>query len=469
MTEIDINDLNPSEGDDVPEAQRSASMRLRDSGAQGEQLMDPANQSLAEALRITYRIVQAAMIVLAFLFLFSGVQRVGEGERGIPLFFGRPTAEQLDPGLHLSAPFPIGEIVKIDATSSKVELMRQYWPRVRVGAEEDPIDRLPSVSQLSPGDDGSLVTADLNIAHAQWKVEYRRVSQRMFAENVYPEAERAIVAAAVERGIVRVIAETSIDSLLKSGESAEGSIAVRVKDIAQRMLTDDLNSGIVIDNVTLYRKMAPVRLKDQFASVQSALSNAGKDQDNSRREANALLNSVAGKAFGPLVELIREYESAIELEQSARAEQILAAINDVFEGREVEFEDIIVPENAASGEVTEIISQARSHATELRESAEADLRIFNAKVAQFEASPKLMLARDWVSAYRELMSKGFVQTMLLPEDAMARIDINADPDIMKEIYRQAKQRQNQENMDRRLREMQQRRYETSTEKVDIGE
>ncbi|GAB4384847.1 MAG: hypothetical protein Kow0022_08710 [Phycisphaerales bacterium] len=467
MTDAGMNDPYRPEGDDVSQSQRSTSMRLREPEVQGEQLMDPANQSLAEALRITYRIVQAAMVVLVFLFLFSGVQRIGEGERGIPLLFGRPTAEQLDPGLHFSAPFPIGEIVKIDATTSKVELMRQYWPQVKAGGEEDPIDRIPATTQLSPEKDGSLVTADLNIAHAQWKVEYRRVNQRQFAENIHPDAERAIVSKAVERGIVRVIAETTIDNLLKSGESSEGTIASRIKEIAQRMLSEDLNSGIVIDNVTLYRKMPPVRLKDQFASVQAALSNASKEQDDRRREANALLNSVAGRAAPPLIELIRAYESAVELEQTDRAREILAAINGVFEGREVVFEDIHVPANAASGEVTEIISQARSYATELRESAEADLRIFNAKLAQFEASPKLMLARDWVSAYRELMSKPFVQTMLLPQDAPARININADPDIMKEIYRQAKERQVQENMERRTREIQQKKYETSTEKVDI--
>lgn len=448
---------------------RAASMRLRDPGERAEQLMDPANQSLAEALRITYRIVQLAMVALGFLFLFSGVQRVAEGERGIPLFFGKPTAEQLEPGLHFSAPFPIGEIVKVDATTSKLEIMFAYWPRVGAGRQEDPIDRLPSSPQLAPGFDGSLITSDLSIAHAQWKVEYRRVSHRTFAENIHPDAEKKIVQGAVQRGIVRVVAETTIDALLGLGDSGEGSITDRIREIAQRMLTDDLNSGVVIDKVTMYRKTAPVRLIDQFAGVQTALNTAGKKREEAEDARDTTLNGVAGNAHRELIKLIQHYESAIELGQADRADEILAAINSVIEGRAAEFEDVIVHAGQASGEVTEIISQARSQATALRESAEADLRIFRAKLAQFQANPQLMMQVDWVSAYRELTSRQFVQTMLLPEGVPPQLLINADPDIMEEIYSWNKQKQMERRLEQRTREIQQRRFETSRTPVEVGE
>lgn len=473
MSDPHIHDHDDDHGDfDTPmssDPQRSASMRLRDPGQRAEHLMDPANQSLADALRITYRIVQLAMVVLAFLFIFSGVQRIGEGERGIPLLFGRPTASQLDPGLHLSAPFPIGEIVKVDATSSRLDINRTYWPGVRAGQEDQAIDLLPSSMQLTPGRDGSLVTGDLGIAHAQWRVEYRRTDQRTFAENIFPEAEKAIVTGAVQRAIVRVVAETPIDSLLKPGDSAEGSIAQRVREISQRLLSDELNSGIVIDKVSLYRKTAPVRLIPDFSRVQSALNQAKNEQEKAGGDKQAQLNAVAGQAAQPLIDLIQRYESAIELGQSERAEQILTAITDVFEGREVHFEDVVVPQGLASGEVTEIISQARSTATELRESAEADLRIFNAKLAQFEANPTLMMQRDWVSAYRELTGKNFVQTMLLPNGLPGQIIINSDPDIMRELYRTAKQREAEENQANRIREIERQRFETQKERPDIDQ
>ena len=66
-----------------PGRQRPSSLSLRGAaGTQGEapqsEGLDPANQSLADALRVTLRIVQVGMLVLAALFAISGSQSVRE-------------------------------------------------------------------------------------------------------------------------------------------------------------------------------------------------------------------------------------------------------------------------------------------------------------------------------------------------------------------------------------------------------
>jgi modulator of FtsH protease HflK len=441
------------------DAPRSASVQLRTGKGQSDGMMDPANQSLADALRITYRVVQAAMVVLAALFVFSGVQRVGEGESGIPLFLGKPTAAgELSPGAHFSAPFPLGEIVKVDATSSNLDVMRTYWPLVAEGSEEMAVDKLQPLAQIDPGRDGSLVTADLNLAHAQWKVEYRRTDPRKYAQNILPEDEEAIVGGAVKSGIVRVVAEVSIDSLLKQTESDEFSVAARVQSIAQDQL-DRIGSGIHIGKVTLYRVTAPSRLRNSFEGVLAAASMASTMQERAKKEGDATLSRVAGLATADLAELIQYYETAVELGEVDRAARLMDAINDVFEGRAVVFEDISVPASMASGEVTEIISSARTKAITLRESAEADLRIFKAKVAQFEANPKLMMFRDWVSAYNAFTNKPYVQTEILPAGTAWQMVLNADPEIAKEIYRNINLRKTEETQRKRFEEIEKRRFE----------
>src|SRR5262249_54239227 len=45
--------------------------------------MDPANQSLADALRLSFRVLQGVMVVLVILFVFSGVQTVEQGQSGV--------------------------------------------------------------------------------------------------------------------------------------------------------------------------------------------------------------------------------------------------------------------------------------------------------------------------------------------------------------------------------------------------
>ena len=44
--------------------------------------MDPANQSLGEALRLSYRVLQIAIVALVVTFLFSGFQSVRDGATG---------------------------------------------------------------------------------------------------------------------------------------------------------------------------------------------------------------------------------------------------------------------------------------------------------------------------------------------------------------------------------------------------
>ena len=51
--------------------------------------MDPANQSLAEALRLSFRVLQVVILVLVVLFVFSGFQTVDEGQSGVLLRWGK--------------------------------------------------------------------------------------------------------------------------------------------------------------------------------------------------------------------------------------------------------------------------------------------------------------------------------------------------------------------------------------------
>ncbi|MBX3322639.1 MAG: hypothetical protein KF757_06580 [Phycisphaeraceae bacterium] len=435
---------------------RTASVQLRGATETTEQMMDPANQSLADALRITYRIVQVAMVGLAILFIFSGMQRIEENERGVPLIFGKPTADQLEPGLHLSFPFPIGEMVKVNAAHTTLGLLGEFWPYVGTNYET-PIDQIQGLPQISPERDGSLVTGDLNIAHAQWKVDYRRVRHRVYAESILPEDEQRIVAAAVKRGIVRVMAQITIDDLLKQADSDEGSIVARIKLVAQDML-DQMNSGIDIDKVTLYRKTAPLTLRPAFESVQAAVSNASQAREQAGREGDTVKRSIAGAAADALVGLIRKYEEAIETRDAERAEAVMASINDIMEGRAVEFEGETYPAGLASGQVTEILAKARSQGNQLRETAEADLRIFLAKQEQFAANPSLMMYRDWVTAYNEFTARDFVQTMMIPDAMGVQLIINADPEIMKQMYSDLKRRQTEEQQRRRIQEIEAERF-----------
>tara|TARA_A100000171_G_scaffold52220_2_gene69597 strand:+ start:9971 stop:11443 length:1473 start_codon:yes stop_codon:yes gene_type:complete len=422
--------------------------------------MDAANQSLADALKITYVFLQFGMVVLVVLFFFSGVQRINEGERGIKVFLGKPTQTNIEPGAHFTAPYPIGEMIRVGAGAVEIPMARDFMP-TRPGSMSD--DELlnadfggfNSSGRLNPSADSMILTADQNIAHAQFRVNYHRSDHREYVENIRPQDEEWVVRLTVRRAIVHTMAETTIDDLLKA--SAE-SIGERIREHAQRTL-DEVDTGIVIDRVVLVRKTPPLYLSDRFASVQSAAQNAGKEREDALLQREQMLNEVAGRASGVLISMINEYERLTELGESDQAEVLLKKIDAVMMGDEVEWQGESTLA-LVSGEVSEILKNAQAQASSRVSRAIADLEQFYAKQSQFEANPTLMIARDWSSAMAAFLNKDFVSTMYLPEGREAEIIINPDQDWEEERVRLERREQARRQQEQRRLEAQQDFYRT---------
>lgn len=424
-------------------------------------MMDPANQSLADALKITYRLVQLAMLVLGALYLFSGFQSVRENEQGIRLLFGRKDGPQVDPGFRFSYPAPMGEMVKVNTAPVQVELLRptgkqtgritadsmDFWVYLSDDkARETPTSQLPKTASLNPEREGSVLTSDGNIAHTKWSFSYTRDPSQVekFAQNVLPEDERNIVIAAVKRGIVHAIAQTTIDDLLKQGPG-EGSVAGVAKENAQAVL-DRLNTGIRLDQLKLEDKIPPMNVADNFAGVQTAESKSSAEREKARSEGNLTLNAMAGAAAPALMGLITDYELAVEKNDDAGKLKVLAAIDGVLEGREVEVGDKKFAANLISGQVTTMLSDARQYRSSIVNQRRSDLSIFNAKLGQFKTSPLVMIHREWVDSFSAFLDRDSVQILFAPPGLHTmELNINSDPDIIKRLEQAQKLREGQDS------------------------
>ncbi len=435
-------------------AGRSASVRLRDRQStdrrEQHQRMDAAHQSLADALRITYRLLQGGMVVLVLLYLFSGFQSINEGERGVSVRFGKIVQPNLEPGFQWSWPYPIGEVARVEAGSVELPIGQHFMPNLpgnRTDPMEADIKSFSSTRQLDPANNGFNITADLNIAHTQWRAYYRRSNHAMYLANIFELDENAIVRAAVERGVVRSVATIEIDELLKNSNE---SVSEMVRVVAQETL-DELDSGITIDRVVLARKSPPTSLIEQFSSVQSAAQNAGKNFEDAMLERDQVLNETAGAASGTLIEQINEFERLTEIGDTQGAEAVLAKIDLLLVGEEVEINGEMV-QWQSSGEVSELISNASATASAMVSQAIAGYQLFEAKQSQFEANPELMIARDWSDAMTVFLNKDFVSSIMLPTGVSAEMLINNDPEIQKEMERRIKQRLTQESYEKRMDE-----------------
>jgi regulator of protease activity HflC (stomatin/prohibitin superfamily) len=423
-------------GDATPDIPAVASKRPARQGITGtrgpDDSLEQANKSLGEALKVTFRLLQVAMIVLAALYVLSGFQSVRADERGVRVVFGRATATDLMPGFQFSWPYPVGEMVKVSTGVRELKLFRDFWPFVAPGREESvPVSQLRVSRTLSPAEDGSLLTADGNLVHTRWVVNYAYNDAYAFASTIHPPDADKMVQAAVKRGVVRAVSEVTIDELLKQSSSQEASVARRAQRVAQQML-DEIGSGIRIDQLSLNDKVPPMFVREKFAGVQSAASNASKVLEDARREANELLNRIAGSAAVTLGELIDEYELHIESKDDEQAVATLAQIFAVMEGS---------GDQLIAGEVASALSMARQERSQVVSRARSDARIFAAKLEEYRGNPVVMVSRDWTEALEYFMSQENVRVFTVPQTGQIRVLLNSDPEVDKQQVQAARREQ----------------------------
>ncbi|MGP1309563.1 MAG: SPFH domain-containing protein [Phycisphaerales bacterium] len=474
----DTND--PIEGLDAPEVEaaprRAASATFTPQREEAGQALslDPAQQSLAEALRITFFILQLGIGVLILLFLFSGAKQIKESERGVRLTFGRVVEQDVPPGLHIGWPYPIGEFVTVETGQETLDMRNSFFPLLTGGQVAMPLDQLSAVARMGlvPGRDGSIITADGNIVHVRPTVVYRRERPGAYARNVLPGVEDQLVRTVVERAVTSVFATLTLEQALKQSTIALGpteaandaeagghhfqgdghdhsadenlpdapppgdtlvastsTIATRVRTMAQNAL-DEMDSGIVIEEIALRDITPPLSIRRNFAQVQSAQSDAEQKRERADRERRERLSQVAGQAADLILDQIDEYEKALELEDP-NADEILARIDRILQGEAVE----IGGERYAalvSGEATNLINGARRYRTEIESRYRSFAQTFDAKLEQYRTNPALLITREWTEALTQFFGRPEVEVNFLPPLAIAELLINRDPAIERE-------------------------------------
>ncbi|HBS29569.1 MAG TPA: hypothetical protein DEB06_09005 [Phycisphaerales bacterium] len=430
------------------EPRRAASLTLRtDEDRESRAVsLEAANKSLADALRITYRLLQFVMAALVVLFVFSGFQQVNQAETGIRVDLGRIRGERLEPGFQFSWPYPIGEIIKVQRGSQTVELDESFWPNLSPEDRRRAISELGSGSgALTPGRDGALLTADQNLAHAQFSVVYELANPSANVRNLDPAFQRSVVRSAVERAAVAVVATIPIEDLLKRGTGTdqsgrrENSVESQVRARAQAAL-DTIESGLRINQVILRAAIPPLRVRREFDQVQSAQAEAAKQREQALGDRSKRLNEAAGSAHAPLLEMIDQYEAALQTGDRAGAEATLAQIDRVFdgavEGGRVEVAGRTFEGVRLSGEVASMLSAARQHRSTIVQQAQRQAETFRAKLTQYRASPAVFLVSEWADALRAHLAGKEVEVLWAPPEAGSfEVLLSPDPELTRQKER----------------------------------
>ncbi len=262
---------------------------------------DAGIQSLATALRISFIVLAVVMVLLFFGYLASGFYTVEPQWKAIQLHFGAKSGEPRGPGIHWAWPFPIDEVVKINATQNQTVEVNTFWyqsgsqSEAELRQEREELRKEIKAEKVK-GAGGYNLTGDLNIINTYWVVTYNIEDPVAYLRTIRMNSlmdERPLIRNIVEQAVIQAIGHMGVyDALyVKSNEAA-----IEIARLARRELgPDGLNTGVLISNVLNSPSASvPPPVVDAFLNATAARQDMKRDMENAYTFRTATLGTTAG-------------------------------------------------------------------------------------------------------------------------------------------------------------------------------
>ena len=243
------------------------------------------------------------LLLLAGLLLviwvgWNSIHIIDESERGVVLRFGK-YSRTLNPGLSLTLPRPVEEVVKVNVTQ---------------------VRSLENQSRMLTGDE--------NLIDLAFAVQYRVAEAEKFLFNVQlPEDS---LAQATDSAIREIVGTTNMDFILEIGR---GQVAID----AQALLEDIIaryDPGIEITSFNLQEVRPPGQVRAAFDDV----VRAREDQIRFANEAQAYANQEIPEARGRAARITEEaegYREAIIARSTGESNRFVAVYDQYSRAPEV--------------------------------------------------------------------------------------------------------------------------------------
>ena len=411
------------------------------------EVLDPAQESLADALRVSFGILKVLMLIILLFYAFSNWNNVEQQQAAIRLRFGKIVGDSaqtkvLGPGgPHLALPYPIDKWIDVDTAPVTINLDEEFWwERLSI---DDPGQ--PKRGPLSPERDGSLLTADANIIHARWSLTYQIIQNGQgngadpkavlnYVLNIgSDDAAEQIVRAAAEQGIVRAAAVTTADQLMK-GEFDRIAAVARIQSTL-----DDLETGLKVVQLTITEPTMPGPVSSVYQKVTGAVADKAKRIDEALKKRDEILKNAAGEAHGPLWQLIVAYEQAHigrREDDEQRAEAILETLGRMLRAERIDPQDAtqildIDSPIRIGGEVAAVIRRARAYKTEVVNTTIREATEFTNLQSQFQKNPTVFKTDRLSKTLENILTSPTVETHYMDSEMRLNIQTNRDPQIKK--------------------------------------
>ena len=303
--------MSDEERKDREQEQQQSTPELEQESAETESnpLQSSGGKALADALKVSFRFLKIAMVVLVVVFLLRGIFDVKQGEVQVKMRFGQPV--QVDgqyvldseSGLHLCWPWE--EVKTIPVTEQVMEMERAFWYFVPPGGQ-----RPPAVEGLNVKRDGYLLTGDDNLVHMQLNVRYKaREDEQGALDYAFRVSNpEALLQRFVSDAAVKVIAGEAVRDILTEEKQA---IQNRIEESVNRKLEqfenkNNFSAGVELVSIGyMIDPQVPLAVQQAFNAAQQARH----VKDEMRSEAEDRVASIKQEAEEEKAKLLSEARS----------------------------------------------------------------------------------------------------------------------------------------------------------------
>jgi membrane protease subunit HflK len=251
------------------------------------------------------------LLIVAGVWLASGIYFVGAFEQGIVLRFGRFVA-RTPPGINYHLPWPIETAYTLDVT-------RQRQINIGYRTPADTEDNNANAEELPA--EADMLTGDENIIDINFTVFWVVKDAGDYLFKV--EDPDATIKAVAESAMREVVGRSQFESILTQDRE---TIQIEVKDLMQKTL-DAYGAGVTVTNVNMQKADPPSEVIDAYRDVQAARA----DQERMRNEAEAYANKVIPEARGRAARIVQDaeaYRQQVIAEASGQSKRFLSVLSE---------------------------------------------------------------------------------------------------------------------------------------------
>ena len=379
-----------------------------------ERPLDAAGQSLADALRASFKILKGIMMVLVVLYLFSNVQCVQPHEQALVLRLGHLLPNVKNPGLVWAFPYPLDEIVPLPTNMINETLIDSHTFHRREGEIGQPLNMISRDERqgLNPTLDGALLTADGGLIHTRWNVTYKIDRVQDFVSNFFgdkTENAEALIRVLVETFGIHVATEMTAEEFIRTrADEVKSEIKRRINERLR-----ELNAGINVILVEMYEQTPPLQIRGAFERTQRNENFKKKRINEAQKEATQILSRAAGSVYPELLDLIDQIDKAQSADQPTDVlrEKLDRMLSDRVEG-----------------EANRLISEASAYHAVVVGRMQSDVELYRTLLPEYERNPDLLIARLWERTQQFIFDNPGVRKLYKPAGTKLRMQIPLDPE-----------------------------------------